>query len=58
MWHKVSDTLLPVMVRVEIKRPNGSTEFGMFKSDFSFVTDSFVTLGINPKWLWRIPLND
>lgn len=58
MWHKVSETNLPVRVRVEIRRPNGSTEFGVFTEDAKFITDSYVTLEIDLRWLWRIPLND
>lgn len=58
MWYKVVETSLPVHVRVEIKRPNGSTEFGVFTPDIKFITDSLVTLEINPEWMWRIPLND
>ena len=58
MWHKVVDTQLPVRVRVEIKRLSGSTEFGVFTEDIKFITDSYITLEIDLKWLWRIPLND
>lgn len=58
MWYKVSETMLPIRVRVEIRRPNGTIEFGVFTINFQFITDSFVTLEIDPKWLWRIPLND
>lgn len=57
-WYKVSETELPVYVNVEIKRPNGTVEKGVFTPDFKFITDSHVTLEINLKWLWRIPLND
>lgn len=58
MWYKVVDTQLPICVRVEIKRPSGSTEFGVFTEDIKFITDSYVTLEIDLRWLWRIPLND
>lgn len=58
MWYKVSESNLPTYVRVQIKRKNGSTEFGVFIPDIKFITDSLVTLEINLNWLWRIPLND
>jgi len=58
MWYKVSESQLPVHVCVEIKRKNGSTEFGVFTPDIKFVTDSQITLEINPEWLWRILLNN
>lgn len=58
MWYKVAETSLPVRVRLEIKRPNGSTMYGVFTEDAKFITDSLVTLEINLKWEWRIPMND
>jgi hypothetical protein len=57
-WYKVSETELPVFAKIEIKRPNGTTEKGVFTPDFKFITESFITLEINPKWLWKIPMHD